>query len=152
MVSSPKPAPVGVVRVLLIDDDPAQRRALQRLLAPECQVTAVDGVRAALAYLAQGMSFDAVVIDLMMPLINGRQGLDILRKVAPTLGERAVVLTSGSSDHVLSAWLAELPSGSAFSKPPDREVLLAGIRARIAAVPEQANATPAHSTMRPKKR
>ncbi len=150
MVTSPKPALLEIVRVLLIDDDAALRRALPRLLAPECQVTAVDGVRAALSCLAQGMTFDVAIIDLMMPEINGRQGLDLLRKVAPTLGARAVVLTAGSTDPSLAAWIVKLDPGTVFSKPPEREALIAGLRRRIADVPDEA-AAPTHSTMRPKK-
>lgn len=123
------------LRVLLIDDDPGIRRAVPRLLSPRCEVVAVDGCTAALHELAAGREFDAALVDLQMPVINGRDSLELLLKVAPVLARRAIILTSGAFDPVLQGWADGLEEGALIRKPPKRDTLIAAIEARIARFP-----------------
>jgi len=60
-----------LARVLLVDDDPAIRQILLRLLTEEDfeAVTAANGVQA--LELASAVKFDLVLLDLNMPVKNG---------------------------------------------------------------------------------
>ncbi len=96
--------------ILVIDDEPMVRSAVGRVLADEGYTVAYasDGA-AALATLAE-QRFDVVLLDLMMPGMNGRQFLHALRRdrgdpvpvVVMTavhgLGQRAISL--GATDVV----------------------------------------------------
>jgi CheY-like chemotaxis protein len=150
MVQNPAAKPERALRVLVIDDDPAMRKALSRLIHPACDVTAVASARAALAVLATGAIFDGAIVDLQMPEIDGRRTLQLLRNVAPKLGERAFVLTSGIVDLPMREWIDAQPPGSVLIKPPRRDEILETLRARIAQFPDEPLV--ARSTVRPKSR
>jgi CheY-like chemotaxis protein len=66
---SPLPAPGG--RVLVVDDEPDVREAVETALELEGHrvATAVDGLDA-LKRLGRG-EFDAIVLDVLMPNVNG---------------------------------------------------------------------------------
>lgn len=112
--------------VLLIDDDPAVRRMVGRMLrsAGHDVVEAADG-RAGLAAL-QARSPDIVVTDVMMP---DTEGIETIRRIRET-SELPVVamsgaLKSGDQDVLLDAKL--LGADFAIAKPFRREELLAAI-------------------------
>lgn len=115
-------------RVLVVDDDRAIRESLERLLASEGHevVTAPDGA-AALELLRTG-PFDLLLIDVMMPSIDGITVCRVLRAegnqmpilVLTALGEapdRIAGLDAGADDY--------LP------KPFDPGELLARVRALL---------------------
>src|SRR6185295_8170092 len=61
-------------RVLVVDDDDATRDAVAVALSDSCDVVqANDGVLA--LCLLEAQRFDAVVLDLMMPGVNGQEVL-----------------------------------------------------------------------------
>ena len=69
-------------RVLLIDDDDATRDGIQRSLANQgWKVSAAENGRSALARLAEQRP-DAIVLDLMMPEMDGFEFLDEMRSHA----------------------------------------------------------------------
>jgi DNA-binding response OmpR family regulator len=66
-------------RVLLVDDDLNIRKSLTLLLQASYEVsTAEDGAVA--LELMKEQRFDVVVLDLMMPVLNGTQVLEELRR------------------------------------------------------------------------
>jgi two-component system NtrC family sensor kinase len=150
--SPPRPSATSpVCKILLVDDDPAILRAVPRLLAPDFDVVTAAGAREALLLLARGEIFDAAIVDLQMPSIDGRQTIDLLLKVAPLLGERAIIMTGSVADADLQRWADALGPGRVVRKPPIRELLIETLNKRIEAVPEKP-LVPTKSTMRPKKR
>jgi len=69
--------------ILVIDDDPDLRETLVLLLADHAvTVTAVGSGREGLAVLADGSPPDLILLDLMMPEMNGWQFLEHLRSDA----------------------------------------------------------------------
>jgi CheY-like chemotaxis protein len=79
-------------RILLIDDDPNVRDALQHLLASygyDCQ-TAPDGV-SGLARFDKG-GWDLVLIDVVMPAMSGWTVAETVRRRVPT---QPIVLITG---------------------------------------------------------
>src|SRR5688572_20427749 len=79
-------------RILIVDDDPAQRRILEEM----CKrfgfdpVTA-DGGEAGLAFLTgpRGSAVDLVVLDLVMP---GMDGMEFLERLSAVRSERPVIV------------------------------------------------------------
>ncbi len=86
-----------VVRVLVVDDEPAIRTLLRVLLARderfELAGEAKDGVEAVAA--AAELQPDVVLLDLLMPRMDGREALPELRRAAPT--SMVLVLSSLSA-------------------------------------------------------
>jgi CheY-like chemotaxis protein len=73
--------------------DVVLRSSIQRMLivARAFAVTeAIDGADA-VDQVESGGRFDLVLMDLMMPRMNGRQALDRLRVIAPELADRTVI-------------------------------------------------------------
>ena len=69
---------MSLVRVLVVDDDPAVRRSLSTALGRDgYEVLAADGGNAALARLVAA-SVDAIVLDVAMPEPNG---LEVCRRL-----------------------------------------------------------------------
>jgi DNA-binding response OmpR family regulator len=67
-------------RALIVEDDPAIRRLVEKLLTRKGVeiVTAHDG-RAAIDHLRDG-DFSVVVLDLMVPQINGFEVIDFIKR------------------------------------------------------------------------
>jgi len=108
--------------VLLIDDDDALRTSLREFLELEgfAVVTASDGQKA-LDLLSGGELPALILLDFMMPVMNGIQFLAVKRR-EPRLRNIPVVM--------LSAWTRDWPGQAmgvehVLSKPIDPERLLA---------------------------
>jgi signal transduction histidine kinase/CheY-like chemotaxis protein len=104
---SPVPLP-RARRILLIDDEAAVGRALEPLLAPETEVVFEQRAGDALARLARGEWFDAIVCDLMMPEINGIELYAHLADVAPDCRNRIIFMTGGAFTPDARAFLDQL--------------------------------------------
>jgi two-component system response regulator MprA len=84
------------VKVLVVDDEPSVRAALQRALALErYEVQLADDGQQALDVLAEGV-VDAIVLDVMMPRIDG---LEVCRRLRAA-GDRTPVLMLTARDAI----------------------------------------------------
>jgi two-component system sensor histidine kinase/response regulator len=92
----------GVARLLIVDDEAAQMRALCDTLGMEGYATqGFSSARAALESLRAG-EFDLLLTDLMMPEMDGIALIDAARKIDGTLG--AIVMTGhGTIDTAVQA-------------------------------------------------
>src|SRR5579875_519997 len=85
-----------MARVLVVDDEPAVRRALERALALERhEVTLASDGEEALDVLARGQT-DAVILDVLMPRLDGLEVCRRLRKA----GDRTPVLMLTARDAI----------------------------------------------------
>ncbi|HET6468417.1 MAG TPA: response regulator [Geminicoccaceae bacterium] len=85
-------------RVLVVDDDAPTRERLRQILQEEgWEVDAAAQGRAALARLALVMP-DVVLLDLMMPEMDGFEFLDELRRTHPGTAPAVIVLTAADLD------------------------------------------------------
>ena len=71
------------MRILIVDDEPHNRLLLQQILKSvgECDL-AVDGreaVEAFMVALDDGLPYDLVLLDIMMPEMNGQDALRSIR-------------------------------------------------------------------------
>ena len=85
--------------VLVVDDDPTVRQIVRRALeeAYFCVEEAPDGEAALRLVQGRAESFDLILTDLSMPIIDGRRVSETLRRYRPSL---AVLCMSADPDAV----------------------------------------------------
>jgi CheY-like chemotaxis protein len=83
--------------VLVIDDDPDTVETMRDILEEEGHtvLSATNGLEG--LELAAARVPDLILLDLNMPVMDGRTFLDVVRKV-PALADVPVVVLSGASD------------------------------------------------------
>ncbi len=112
--------------VLVVDDDPTQRRLIQGVLERESfTVVQAETGDQAIARMTQGGGADVIILDLVMP---GRSGFETLQELR-SQGVRTpvVVLTaSGGIDTVVRAMQAG--AQDFFVKPASPERILVSVR------------------------
>ena len=79
-------------------------------------------------YGDDGAQFDALVIDVDMPRLNGRQALAAIAAVAPGLSDRAVVMSGGAWEGDVAKWLGALPAHRVLRKPMSNDDLREAVR------------------------
>ena len=134
-------APVARGSVLVVDDEPTIRDlATAALTAAGYSVsTAVDG-EDALAQLRQDpLRFNAVLLDLSMPKLDGEDTLIALRMLAPNL---PVVLTSGHGEQEIVQRFVGRGLADFIAKPFLAETLIKAIAAGIARTAPAPEKTP----------
>jgi DNA-binding NarL/FixJ family response regulator len=82
-------------RVVIADDHPQVLSAIGRLLEPSCEVVARVANGADAFTAANTLRPDVLVIDLMMPDMNG---LELYKRVKREIVHTAVVIISGFDD------------------------------------------------------
>ncbi len=102
--------------VLVIDDDPDQRRLLERTLPTRGYqvLLAADG-EAGLA-LATTRRPDAIVLDVMMPRLNGFQTCRRL-KAQPATAHLPVVMLTAKDQPADELWAREVGADEYLTKP-----------------------------------
>ncbi|MEI6105840.1 MAG: ATP-binding protein [Opitutae bacterium] len=116
------------LRVLLVDDEEHIRDATRRLLeGMGCEVVpARDGLEA--VELAAAGSFSVVLLDLMMPRLDGRQTLGLLREDHPGL---PVVLCSGYTAQEIPAGFEGVFLAKPYTLDQLTEALVTALAARV---------------------
>lgn len=115
------------LRVLVADDEPAFVRAVERLLSDDHEVlTAADGEEA-WDYLLEGDPIDVVLLDVMMPRLNGMEIFDRLSEERPELVSRVGFVTGGTARERVERYLARA-GRPILRKPFDAEKVLALLR------------------------
>jgi CheY-like chemotaxis protein len=122
------------VRLLLVDDDPDTRDIIERVLVRRgADVVAVPSAAAALQAV-EGSRFDVLLVDVMMP---GMDGYDLMRKIRARPAEKngrvpAATITARS---VLEDRLESLRAGfqSHLAKPIEPDELVELVQALVGA-------------------
>jgi adenylate cyclase len=116
--------------ILVVDDDPVNRSMLSRTLEAEGhEVTTVDGGSAALDLL-RSHDVDVVLLDVVMPTMDGYQVLERL-KADPELRHLPVVMVTAVDDVASAVRCIELGADDYLSKPVDPVLLGARVRAGL---------------------
>ena len=114
-------------KILVAEDDPASSELLTYFLRGEGFTvdTAPDGNRA----LDLGMSseFDAIILDFHMPMYDGGEVLDMVRKRRLVHPAKVIALTGDDSPEVRAAFESGRVD-SFLTKPVDLELLRQEIR------------------------
>jgi two-component system KDP operon response regulator KdpE len=115
--------------ILIVDDEPAVRRALRRLLKAECDLFHEAGGSEEALILARDPSVSLAVVDFRMPGVNGGELLTRLRAqgfLAPVILLSAEMEPSmARSMHLLGASLCLSKSEMAAKLPGAVRALLA---------------------------
>ena len=131
------PAPARPIRLLIIDDEPYLRRAMQRLLTRAgFLVVSADSGREAQRVLADDEDFDVILCDLMMPELNGMELHSWLVQTKPRLARRLLFLTGGAFTPDAERYLAAA-GNRVLSKPLPQPELIAAITQAVAARDER---------------
>ena len=103
-----------MIRILLAEDDDVMREYLARALTKSgYSVESVDRGTAALALIKQGLPFDLLLTDIVMPEMDG---IELAQKAAIVAPDLRVMFITGFSAVSLKAGLA-MPNAKVLSKP-----------------------------------
>ena len=107
-------------RVAIVDDDPSMRAILNRWLEEEgCEVFLFAGGQEFLDNL-RGEDYDLLLLDLLMPALNGVQTLQSIRMLRPSFD---VVIVTAYFDSRLMDEAMEIGPLTVLKKPVERESL-----------------------------
>jgi CheY-like chemotaxis protein len=117
--------------ILAADDHEMNRRILQLLLEPHgCRLTFVENGAEALE-AASAQTFDAILMDMQMPVMDGLEATRRIRMGRPNSRTPVVALTANAMDTHRAAW--EAIGVHAFLTKPIDPVLLAATLAEACA-------------------
>ena len=115
-------------RVLLVEDDAASARALGELLEIEGYEVRVVRNGADAIEMLRSFTPDAVLVDLQLPLMDGRSFIELYRRrVVPAA---AVIVMSGRTDG--GAIAQSIHADGFIAKPVDTEQLLRALSLALA--------------------
>jgi two-component system, sensor histidine kinase len=108
--AQPRPAPRAAAvslegrSILAVDDHEVNRRILDLLLEPHgCRLTLVEN--GAQAVEAAGMEvFDAILMDMQMPVMDGLEATRRIRASGPNVATPVIALTANAMDVHKAAW------------------------------------------------
>jgi PAS domain S-box-containing protein len=117
--------------ILVVDDEPSIIRGSKILLELHGYrvITAVNGRDALIQYIQNQVQVRLVLSDLMMPVMNGINLVRALRALDPKLH---IIMTSGLSDVLPTAALAELGVSNVLKKPYEPSLLIATVHHQLA--------------------
>ena len=112
-------------RVLLIDDEKEFLEVMsERMQNRDIDVTTATSARDALA-LVEKESYDAIILDLQMPEMDGLQALERLKAINPDL---QVILLTGHATVEKGVQAMKLGATDVLEKPADIQTLTEKIR------------------------
>jgi two-component system, OmpR family, response regulator ArlR len=116
-------------RILLVEDEKDLAQVVCEILntLPAKVIVAKNG-REAIRIIESDQSFDLVLLDLVLPQLNGLEVLRRLRRVSTTT---KVILSTGYVESLDSKELADLEISGLLSKPYMPNQLLAAVRAAL---------------------
>jgi DNA-binding response OmpR family regulator len=109
--------------LLIIDDDPVERAILERLLvgAGYRVMTAADGLEGLDA--AESARPDLVLLDVMMPHLNGYQTCRALKR-STAMARRPILMLTAKDATTDRFWAGEVGADAFLTKPADVPLLL----------------------------
>ena len=117
-------------RVLIVDDDSAVQRILARVFQRAgYNVDTASNGRQALSKLAEGR-FDAMVSDIQMPKMTGRELVAHLAVEGPYLPGCVFIVTSRSETEERD-WVNRFPGVSLLEKPVSPKEILRLVQQRL---------------------
>src|SRR6202451_2982026 len=112
-------------KILVVDDEPRIRKYLQQLLAEDgYDVETVPGGKEALEKVGAGLRPDFIILDVLMPEVNGLETLRELMKVDRTLN---VVMLSCSNEVTTVVEAIRLGAQDYLTKPFEKAELDAAL-------------------------
>lgn len=120
------------MKILIVEDDLSSRKVLQQFLAPygQCDV-AVDGIEAIDAFLMawdDGNPYELILLDIMMPRLDGIKALKIIREMEKDKNvtednKSIIIMTTALNDKKSVNQAFELGCQAYAAKPINRQKL-----------------------------
>lgn len=110
------PVPDASRRILIVDDEEALRNFIGRILRPRgfAVLSAADARQGLELFRSRAHEITAVLLDLTMPRMDGREMLAQLRKIQPNV---KVIVMSGYSEEAMGARFAGTDAPLFIEKP-----------------------------------
>jgi DNA-binding response OmpR family regulator len=114
-------------RILVVDDSPTIRRVVSTILEKHGYEPALasDGQDALEALVSGEVKTDLVLLDFVMPRMNGYQLCRALKDQAPELATLPIVLMSAKGDRIRDQFVQQTGAIDAITKPFDAQALVA---------------------------
>jgi len=112
-------------RVLLADDHPGMVKALERVLALECDVVGVVADGSEVAEAAARLQPVVIVVDLNLPNVSG---LDACRQIVQTNPRAKVIVITGMMDETIRADALAAGASDFVAKQAAGKELIAAVR------------------------
>ena len=110
-------------RILVVDDDPVNRELFRWSLSGHCEIDEMtNGDGAAEQIIREG--YDLVLLDIMMPVVDGVEVVETLGETRPDLLEQVVVVTAALNTDFATR-IRAYPVGALVERPYDPEEILA---------------------------
>jgi signal transduction histidine kinase/ActR/RegA family two-component response regulator len=109
-------APARRARLLVVDDEEAFLRAVDRMLGAEHDVVTTADPFEALRRIEGGEQFDVLLTDVVMPHLSGIALHALVAKCAPALAGRTLFVTGGAVTAAVADFLARRPA-TVIEKP-----------------------------------
>jgi len=132
-MNAPTAATPALPTVLVVDDEPANLALLTQLLQPHYRVLAANGGAAALRAANAQPGPDLILLDLMMPELDGYEVLKRLRANATTQDIPVLFVTARSDPDDEERGL-QLGANDYLTKPIHPGTLLARVRTQLEAL------------------
>jgi CheY-like chemotaxis protein len=116
----------------VVDDDALVLDSLRRVLSDEFEVTTTIRPEEAIEWISAGESYDVILCDVMMPVLNGVDFRDRVEGVSPEQAARIVFVTGGLLFPQVRSALDRV-ANTVLEKPIDLEGLRELIRRRVRA-------------------
>lgn len=122
------PLPGNGALILVADDDTAINRVLYKFLSDAGYrvITAHDGLSA--EKMARERKPAIILLDIYMP---GKDGLEVLRTLAPEMPGAGIIMITGNEDECVARDCLRLGAFDYVSKPINLEALAERIRVRL---------------------
>jgi two-component system cell cycle sensor histidine kinase/response regulator CckA len=119
--------PGGIETILLAEDDPAVSDFHKTLLeaAGYTVIAVVDGEEALHTFKEYEKDIDLLILDVIMPKMNGKEAYDLIRKVKP--GVKAMFLSGYPADSLKDVEIVQ-ERERFLAKPVDPNDLLMKVR------------------------
>jgi len=125
--------PAAGRRVLIVDDEIVNVMLLEELLDGECDALAVAGTGEAALDLIASFRPDLVLLDVMLPGIDGHEVCRRLRADPDLEGLKVVMVSARAMPEDRAAGLAA-GADDYRTKPLDFDAFLDGVRAHLAGI------------------
>jgi DNA-binding response OmpR family regulator len=118
----------AAARILIVDDEPRILNFVARELTAQGYEVATASDPAAGLAMATGEAYDLVILDLLMPGLDGRA---VLQRILTHNPNQAVIILSALGDPASKVICLELGAEDYLAKPFSIDELLARVRVRL---------------------
>ncbi len=136
---APRENPVVRRTVLLVDDDEHVLSAYARALGRTCDVLMAGDGREAIDLLRSGSNADALVTEIELPEVNGKELYEWVLRERPALARHTVFVSAQATLQRYDAFVSEL-ANPVLVKPVTTSALLSALN--DATMPEPTNGKP----------